>query len=553
MKSRINFSVSKSSWACALALALPMSLVASAAHAKSSWVSTDTRTSSLGLETASHLGALTNGETLHIAVGLQLHDRAGLDAFNAELTRPGSPAFGAILSSEQFMERHAPSEAEAQAVADYLTRQGFVNVEIAENRLLVSADGSAATIRSAFNTELEKFSVDGRTVFANTRDAQVPKSLSGIVQSIIGLQNVFESHTMHHVADTSTAVVRGNAATAVGHNPTTFPTIYGVGSTPSGSKTAVGIISEGDMTQTLTDFSKFCSLNSLSCVTPTVVIAGSAGTDTSGTVEWDLDSQSIVGMAGSVKSLTFYTATSLSDSALTTAYNKVISANAVKVVNVSLGECENSAKSSGVESTDDAIFASAVSLGITFSVSSGDSGSAECGRRTAGQSYPAVSPSVIAMGGTTLYTTNTTTYSSESVWSGTGGGPSQTESQPAFQKGYVTCSSCRAVPDLAMDADPASGALLVYKTNTAYQVGGTSLSSPLFVGSWARFQSANSNTLVFPATAIYQYATSKAMFYDVTSGNNGGYTASTGWDYTTGWGSIKLATDNSVILSTSGF
>ena len=63
---------------------------------------------------------------------------------------------------------------------------------------------------------------------------------------------------------------------------------------------------------------------------------------------------------GEVKSMVFYVAKSLSDAALTTAYNAAVSANVAKVINVSLGECETSAKSAGTEATDDQIFETAV-------------------------------------------------------------------------------------------------------------------------------------------------------------------------------------------------
>ncbi|WP_189799687.1 Ig-like domain-containing protein, partial [Sulfuricella sp. T08] len=89
------------------------------------------------------------------------------------------------------------------------------------------------------------------------------------------------------------------------------------------------------------------------------------------------------------------------------------------------------------------------------------------------------------------------------------------------------------------------------------QYGGTSLASPLFVGSWARIQSANHARLGFPASWIYSRgAQNTPAFHDVTSGSNGGYGATTGWDYTTGFGSFDVAatallTQSAVIISAS--
>jgi pseudomonalisin len=102
----------------------------------------------------------------------------------------------------------------------------------------------------------------------------------------------------------------------------------------------------------------------------------------------------------------------------------------------------------------------------------------------------------------------------------------------------------RAVPDISFDAAQSTGSL-IYAFGQIEQVGGTSLSSPLFVGFWARMQSAHGNSLGFPASGIYSaIAATPALVQDVTSGNNGsggfGYKAGPGWDYSTGWGSLQM-------------
>ena len=88
--------------------------------------------------------------------------------------------------------------------------------------------------------------------------------------------------------------------------------------------------------------------------------------------------------------------------------------------------------------------------GVTFVASSGDSGSPV--------GYPAISPNVLSVGGTTLNLNSQGGYSSESGWSGSGGGISAYESQPSYQKGVVTQSTIyRTNPDVAYDADPNTG------------------------------------------------------------------------------------------------
>ena len=581
------------------------------AHAQSNstdWVSTNTHafvapsaasassgaqvTTNVAGSSASELAANT---PIHVVVSLKMRDQKGLDAFIDQVNRPGSPNYRQYLTPDQILATYAPTEAQVQTVVQYLTRAGFKNVRAAKNRLLVTADGNAALVKSAFNTSLKRFTQDGRQVYANTSDAQVPAALGDIVDSVLGLQNAATAHTNYRIyrpePSASTQVKRSLAAAPVltGHNPVEFSNIYAAGSTPTASATTVGIISEGDLTQTLSDLQTFTTNNSLGNVATQVVQTGPDGSDysdTDGTVEWNLDSQSIVGAAGgAVNKLVFYAAPSMSLGDITAAYNQAVSDNVAKVINVSLGVCEASAKSQGSQAADDAIFKVAMAQGQVFSVSAGDHGVYECqggvppsNLRTYTVSEPATSPYVISVGGTGLYTTGGN-YDHENVWNegrdshgvlwATGGGISKYEAAPTWQSS-VTGSKLRTVPDIGFDADGRSGAILVYQGQTTgtlpgagpndpNQVGGTSLAAPIFAGIWARVQSANNNTLAFPAASIYGNATTKpGLFHPVTTGNNGitksgvtyGYSATQGFDYVTGWGSFDISQLNAAYGST---
>jgi subtilase family serine protease len=244
--------------------------------------------------------------------------------------------------------------------------------------------------------------------------------------------------------------------------------------------------------------------------------------------------------------MVFYNAKSFTNSNITLALNRAETDNTAAVINVSLGECETYTASStgdGSMDTDDQIFQLAIAQGQTFSVSTGDTGSKECGNpagTAVGASYPASSPYVIAVGGTTLYTDSSGNYGGEAVWSGAGGSPSLYEPQPSWQNGVVP-GSYRGLPDIAFDANPNSGAIIIVNGTTA-QYGGTSLASPLFVASWARIQANNNARLGFPAGWIYSHgAQMTPAFQDVTSGSNGDYSATTGWDYASGFGSFDVA------------
>jgi pseudomonalisin/xanthomonalisin len=524
------------------------------------WVGTKTFAHPLG----SLLGSkdtLASGEAVHVVLSLKMRDEAALDSFLASQKIPGSPAYDRAMTPEQFPANFGPTTAQVQAVVDHLTASGFRNIEVAPNRLLVTADGTAGTVQAAFNTTIAHVQVGTRSAIANVTDVQVPAKLDGIVESVLGLQTADIYHTTskradHVVTAESLASNGGGASTEAktqathGFNPTAFPTIYHAGTTPTASATTVAIIAEGSLTNVLADFKSFLSQNGIAAFTPTVVKTGSSSTDTSGDAEWDLDSQDIISMAGGkVGQLIFYDGPSLSNSDLTTELNKVVTDNLAKVINVSLGECETSANSDGSLAADDKIFKQAQAQGQTFAVSTGDSGSNECTSSRTGTtpSSPASSPYVVAVGGTTLTASSSNAYTSETAWTDTGGSASTIEAQPTWQSGYVPNKTKRGLADVAFDADPNSGAIIIVD-GSSEQYGGTSLAAPLFTASWARIESSHSNSLGFAAPLIYAaYGKSKTPFHDVTSGSNGAYTAKAGWDYPTGFGSFDIQLLNAAL------
>jgi subtilase family serine protease len=488
------------------------------------------------------VGPLAFSHPMHVVVTLKLRNEQQLDNY---IAKPGFKP----LTTEEFNAQYAPTAAQAQAVADYLTKAGFTNVQIASNHQLVQADGHADTAQAAFNTSFVHVKTqEGRDAFANNSPVQIPSNLQGVVNAVLGMQTVHMAHVFAKRLNPS--VVHGDtvhplAGSAVGHQPSDFPAIYGASSMAAATSVAVGSISSGDMTNIKSD---------LATADPGVSVTykgSTSGSSTSGDGEWDLDAQDIIAMAG-VKQYTFYVATDLSDASLQTDYNQVVSDNLLRAIDVSLGECETSAQSSGAASSNDTTFKQAVAQGQTFFVSSGDSGADECGNGGVTPSWPASSQYVTAVGGTELYTSPNTTWQNETVWNNlssnegaTGGSPSTFEPIPSWQKGVagITNQTYRGVPDIAFDASPVSGALVYVDGQSNQQIGGTSLAAPLAVGMWARVLQANGTSLGFASPVLYKVAQSSSSnyadaFHDVTSGNNSGETAASGWDYTTGWGSV---------------
>jgi subtilase family serine protease len=175
-----------------------------------------------------------------------------------------------------------------------------------------------------------------------------------------------------------------------------------------------------------------------------------------------------------------------------------------------------------------------LNLGVTFLASTGDGG--------APGGYPAFSANVTAVGGTSLTIDSSGNWVGETGWSGSGGGQSLYEAEPAYQLG-VQSSGKRQMPDIAFDADPNSGVPVIDNYgfgSNPIQVGGTSLSCPCWaglvaisnqgrvLGGLSRFDDQDFQTALYGAPV--------ADFHDITAGNNG-FAAGPGYDLVTGIGS----------------
>lgn len=177
--------------------------------------------------------------------------------------------------------------------------------------------------------------------------------------------------------------------------------------------------------------------------------------------------------------------------------------------------------------------------GIAVTVSSGDNGYGSFG-------FPAASPYVVAVGGTTLKLGENNSYGAETVWSGTGSGCSSYLSAQPWQTSLgnwaaTGCGTKRGVADVAADADPNTGAAVYdsvkYQGRSGwFQVGGTSLSSPLVAGVYAL--AGNASSVSYPAALPYG---GTSHLHDVTSGSDGSCStimckAGSGYDGPTGVG-----------------
>lgn len=543
---------------------------AAVAAAPSGWATTGTQT--FKLSNATDLGAASASKTLTVRVGLQLRNAQQLQS----LVKSGQ-----VIDPSTFNSTYAPASADASAVSSYLRSKGFTNVTIEPNNLIVSGTGTVAQAQSAFDTTIHSFTQNGATVFANVSPAYVPQSLSGKAIAVLGLNDVktfsakpqLTSCTVEGVATPPQACLRF-------YDPATFQSVYDVGSVPNATNTAIAIMTEGDVSQAVSDF----RLNEQKFGMPQVPVVikqvGLASTDTAGDGEWTLDMTYSTAMAGAVKTLYLYDTTSLTDSDIALEYNKWVTQDLAPIGNSSFGGCEFGPYLDGSMLVDDEILLQGAAQGQTMFVSTGDNGGfcnnfVDTNGAPGGApfvEYPAASPYVVAVGGTDLFSNPDGSYKGESAWEAGGGGLSQFEyspyweasAQPVPQQG----GNFRGLPDVAMDGSIETGAELwggsaVNGSCTPCVTGGTSLSSPLAAGSYARMQSTHGNRLGFGAVQFYRvYAANAAVlqssagpppwqliagYHDILSGTNGPYTALPNYDYTTGLGSFDIARMNALI------
>jgi subtilase family serine protease len=172
------------------------------------------------------------------------------------------------------------------------------------------------------------------------------------------------------------------------------------------------------------------------------------------------------------------------------------------------------------------LFAAMTSHGTTPVASSGDSGASSC----CNVQYPASDPLVLAVGGTSLAINPNGSYGGEAAWSGGGAGSSLVFSKPSFQQGLG--DSMRDIVDVSYDADVNTGVLVIFKGGIL-QVGGTSVGAPQWSSLLALSDQAGSTKLGVAAYRLYKLSS----YHDVTSGSDGFFSATIGWDYPTGLGS----------------
>jgi subtilase family serine protease len=304
----------------------------------------------------------------------------------------------------------------------------------------------------------------------------------------------------------------------------------------NGTGQKIGIVDAYGDSAIQTDLNNFC--NYYGIPTTTVQIVYPQGKPRISNSGWALETALDVEWAHAIATnatiiLSVAKSASLDD--LVGAVDAAVGAGAT-VISMSWGAQE----SSGINTYDSHFQA----LGVTYVASSGDSGELAAPYEV---EWPASSPFVVSVGGTTLYLDGNANRASETAWSGSGGGLSSVYSEPTYQNSWQSLGT-RCVPDVSYLADPNTGVGVAYG-RYLYEVGGTSVGAPQWAALIALANSARTSGTVAGNADIYSAAgttpnLNSGRFFDITVGNNGtdgDDSAGPNYDLVTGLGSPVAA------------
>ena len=509
------------------------------------------------MQGAKEIGPANPNEQVEVTI--RLHSRAGKEPIINPNTFTKPITERKLLSRRVYAQRHGADAASIATVKKFAKEYGLVVKEESAPRRTVILSGTVAVMNKAFGVELKEYqSPEGRHR-GRTGAIQLPKKLHDVVEGVFGLDN--RPQARPHFRRRREVEARADSA-SLSYTPTQVASLYNFPTGVNGSGECIGIIELGGGFNT-NDLANFWNQLNLP-ITPSVsaVSVGNGSNSPTGDPngpdgEVMLDIE-VAGSNAPGASIVVYFAENTDAgflNAITTAVHDTT--NKPSIISISWGGPESSWTQQAMSSMDEA-FQAAAAIGVTVCVAAGDQGSTD-GVNDGLQhvDFPASSPNVLACGGTRLVASGNT-ITSETVWNelannegATGGGISDVFPLPGWQQAAGVPPSAnpsqnvgRGGPDVAGDADPTTG----YDTLVDEQsgvIGGTSAVAPLWAALIALVNQSLGQPAGFINPLLYQNATTAEDFHDITSGNNGAYSAGPGWDACTGLGSpvgIQVAT-----------
>ena len=457
------------------------------------------------------------------------------------------------VTRKEFMKQHAADPDAIKLVKQFAKEHNLDVVPDPKSiaRRTVQLRGTVADMQKAFGVQLMQHVIGGTKYRVREGSITLPAPLIGAVTAVLGLDNRPQAvpHFRHHRAAraASSGTTAKPNADSVSYTPPQVAQAYQFPANASGAGQTIGIIELGGGYRQSDLTAYFGSLGlPAPSVTAVSVDGGTNSPSTADSADGEvmLDIEVAASVAPGAKIAVYFTPNTDQGfiDAITTAVHDTT--NKPSVISISWGGPESSWTAQSLAALD-AACQSAAALGITITVAAGDRGSTD--GVTDGSNnvdFPASSPHVLGCGGTTLEASGST-ITSEVVWNegedgATGGGVSTVFALPTWQaNSNVPASSTsaggRGVPDVAGDADPQTGYTIQVDGSTGV-IGGTSAVAPLWAGLIAVINQQTGTTAGFINPTIYA-AKAASSFNDITSGNNGAFSAGPGWDACTGLGS----------------
>jgi subtilase family serine protease len=506
--------------------------------------------------TSTPVGRLPQGQTMQLDLVLPLRDPAGLKSFLADVYDPKSQNYEHFLTPAEFTARFGPTAADYATVVKFAKDSGFEVVGGTRDGMLVQVKGTVQTIESALHVNMVTYRHPTEDRIFYSADREPTPNLSVSLWHVSGLDNFSIPKPLYEKKDVSAAAHRvypealtpkattgsGPSASFLGSD---MRAAYYGGTALTGAGQNLGLLEYygTDLADLNTYFKNVGQTNNVP-----ITLLSTDGTSTACTysacddTEQTLDMTQAIGMAPGLSSLVMYvgsTDTSII-SAMTT------HSPLPTVIGCSWGWTPAD------PSTLDPYFEKMSAQGQNFFAASGDSST--WSRRV--EAWPADDTNVVAVGGTDLSTASAGgAWKSETAWVDSGGGISPDKiAIPSWQKPAINSTNkgsttYRNGPDVSANANFTFYVCADQTTCTANEYGGTSFAAPMWAGFIALVNQQRAsngkgtigflNPYLYPENA--NSTTYSADFHDITSGKSGSYSAVTGFDLVTGWGSPKAA------------
>jgi kumamolisin len=442
------------------------------------------------------------------------------------------------LSRENFLEAHGAPPGSVERIKQFAKLHNLKVVEESRERRTVRLEATAEAFANAFGTTFDRYEQEGCQYRARTGAIHLPEDLEGVIEAVLGLDNRPQAKPYFQMHGSAEALANTS------YNPRQVAQLYNFPLDVDGAGQTIAILELGGGFRPADLKSYFASIDLKEPNVIAVSVDGGKNHPTNansadGEVLLDIE---VAGAVAPGAKIVVYFAPNTDQGfldALTSAIHD--KQNKPSVISISWGGPESTWTSQAMNAFDAAARDAAV-LGITICAASGDNGSSDNVKDGKNHvDFPASSPHILACGGTHLQSKNGA-ITSETVWnSGTnagaaGGGFSVQFPVPAYQTSANIKGTGRGVPDVCGDADPQTGYQVLVDGHSTV-IGGTSAVAPLWSGLTALLNQKLGTPVGFLQPKLYALHSSTGAFRDITSGLNGTWAATTGWDAASGLGS----------------